>query len=65
MRKPTVERVTFERNTWLLMHTDGVSRPGTIPAGDAETAARALIETKGSHHDDAGVLLLRWREDGS
>jgi hypothetical protein len=62
MRKPTVVRVAFEPNTWLLMHTDGVSRPETIPAGDAETAARVLVEAKGSHHDDAGVLLIRWRE---
>ena len=62
MRKPAVARMAFEPNTWLLMHTDGVSRPDTIPAGDAETAARALVEAKGSHHDDAGVLLLRWRE---
>ena len=62
MRKPTVVRVAFEPNTWLLMYTDGVSRPGTIPAGDAKTAARVLVETQGSHHDDAGVLLARWRE---
>jgi hypothetical protein len=62
MRKPTVVRVAFEPDTWLLMHTDGVSPPRTIPAGDAETAARVLVETQGSHHDDAGVLLVRWRE---
>jgi serine phosphatase RsbU (regulator of sigma subunit) len=57
--------VPFEPGTWLLMHTDGVSRPGPIPSGAAEHAARALVEAHGSLHDDAAVLLLRWREDQS
>jgi hypothetical protein len=61
MRTPTVVRASFEPNTWLLMHTDGVSRPEVIPPGDADTAARVLVEAKGSRHDDAGVLLMRWR----
>jgi hypothetical protein len=62
MRKPNVVRVTFEPNNWLLMHTDGVSQPRTIPTGSAETAARTLVEEHGSQHDDAGVVLVRWRE---
>lgn len=61
-RAPKVSRVAFPPNTWFLMHTDGVSRPQAIPAGGAETAARALVEANGSRHDDAGVLLLRWKE---
>ena len=44
MRKPDVVRVTFEPNNWLLMHTDGVSQPRSIPTGSAETAARTLVE---------------------
>lgn len=64
MRPLGVARVVFRPNTWLLMHTDGVSRPQSIPAGGAETAARALVEANGSRHDDAGVLLLRWKEVG-
>ena len=62
MRTPRVERVPFPVGSWLLMHTDGVSPPGTVPAGSAETAARALVEEHGSTHDDAGVVLARWRE---
>jgi hypothetical protein len=62
MRKPNVVRVRFEAGSWLLMHTDGVSQPRTIPVGSAETAARALVEGHGSHHDDAAVVLVRWRE---
>jgi hypothetical protein len=62
MRAPDVVRVAFQPNTWLLMHTDGLSPPRAIPAGGAESAARALVETNGSRHDDAGVLLLRWKE---
>jgi hypothetical protein len=64
MRVPDVQRAAFRPNTWLLMHTDGVSRPQAIPAGGADSAARALVEAHGSPHDDAGVLLLRWREAG-
>ncbi len=62
MRTPQVVRVAFEPDTWLLMHTDGVSHPRAIPAGNADTAARTLVETHGSQHDDAGVVLARWRE---
>ena len=61
-RIPAVVRVPFEPGTWLMMHTDGVSPPPAVPAGSAESAARALVEAHGSTHDDAAVLLLRWRE---
>ena len=62
MRTPKVERVPLLQDQWLLMHTDGVSRPRAVPNGSAETAARALVEANGGHHDDAAVLLARWRE---
>ena len=62
MRTPKVERVALDPGVWFLMHTDGVTRPRAIPRGSAETAARALVEANGADHDDAGVLLLRWRE---
>jgi len=62
MNSPQVVTVPFEPDTWLLMHTDGVSSPRGIPGGSAETAARALVEAHGSLHDDAGVVLVRWRE---
>lgn len=61
MRTPRVEQIKFPVGTWLLLHTDGVSTPPGIPAGSAETAAREIVETHGSNHDDAGVLLARWR----
>lgn len=63
MRRPDVVRVSLKPNTWLLMHTDGVSSPPSIPAGSAETAARTLVQLHGSRYDDAGVVLVRWRQD--
>lgn len=59
MRTPTVTRVGFPPNVWLLMHTDGVSTLRSIPSGSAETAARKLVETHGTIHDDSAVLLVR------
>ena len=60
-RSPILAHATLPQDVWLLMHTDGVRRPDAIPRGSAETAAAALIESHGQLHDDAGVLLLRWR----
>lgn len=61
MRTPKLIRATFLRDTWLMMHTDGMSRPKSIPNGNAVTAANSLIDELASDYDDAGVLLLRWR----
>ena len=61
MREPKPVTATLPPDAWLLMHTDGVAHPASIPSGSAETAARTLVETHGSDHDDAGVLLARWR----
>jgi len=61
MRTPRTVTVALTADAWLLMHTDGVKHPNAIPAGSAETSARTLVETRGSDHDDAGVLLARWR----
>lgn len=48
---------------WLVMHTDGVSYSGqAMPSDGAATAARALVESAGKAHDDAGVLVARWLE---
>ena len=63
MRRPRVVTTSFGPNQWLLMHTDGVSSPRALPTGNADTVARKLVDTYGSLHDDAGVLLARWRED--
>jgi len=60
MRTPEVVTVPFPENTWLVMYTDGISTPRSIPPGSAETAARKMVEAQGSDHDDAGVLLARW-----
>jgi hypothetical protein len=46
----------------LLLHTDGVSTPNSIPRGSARTIARTLVEENGSMQDDAAVLALRWQE---
>ena len=50
-------------DSWLLMHTDGVSRPTSIPHGSAETVADKLMDRCASGSDDAGILLARWRDD--
>jgi hypothetical protein len=63
MRTPTVARQSYGPDRWLVMHTDGVSSPRSLPPGDAETVARRLVETLGSHGDDAAVLVARWRRD--
>ena len=61
MRTPRVMSTDFPPDTWLLMHTDGVSRPRSIPGGSAESVATALMDDRGSDFDDSGILLLRWR----
>ena len=63
MRTPTAQRVELKSGTWLMMHTDGVKRPPEIPRGSAETAVRSIMEKYGGTHDDASVLLARWREE--
>jgi serine phosphatase RsbU (regulator of sigma subunit) len=62
MRTPTLVSTSLPPDSWFLMHTDGVSRPKSIPNGNAETAAKTLMESNASGHDDAGILLARWRE---
>lgn len=61
MRTPHVVHVDFPTDTWLMMYTDGLSRPKSIPAGNAATASGLLIETASLDHDDAGILLARWQ----
>jgi hypothetical protein len=61
MRTPQVVDVQFSRNSWLVMHTDGVARPKNIPNGSAETVAEALLDTYAGDHDDAGILVARWK----
>lgn len=62
-RPPVVSEVALPVDTWLLMHTDGVRTPDAVPRGAAEPAAAALIKSHGQPHDDAAVLLLRWRQE--
>ncbi|CTQ53337.1 Stage II sporulation protein E (SpoIIE) [Roseibium album] len=61
MRTPHLTTAAFPEDTWFVMYTDGVARPRSIPAGNAATASRQLIENAGSDHDDAGVLMARWK----
>lgn len=61
MRQPRIIETRLETGVWLLMHTDGVAPPRSTPAGSAKSVATALVETFGSAHDDATVLLLRRR----
>jgi len=63
MRSPKVVTAPFGPDRWLLMHTDGVSTPRSLPNGSAESVARKLVDAHGSSLDDAGVLLARWRDD--
>lgn len=63
MRTPKLVSASLPPNIWFLMHTDGVSRPRTVPNGNAETVSKALMETCASDHDDAGILLVRWRDE--
>ncbi len=60
-RRPPIAQATLAPDAWLLMHTDGVRRPDAIPRGEASEAAAALVRAHGVTHDDAAVLLLRWR----
>lgn len=62
MHQPKLVHATLPKNTWFMMHTDGLSHPKSIPPGNAKIAATTLIETHSSGSDDAAVLLLRWRE---
>jgi hypothetical protein len=63
MRPPKNITASLPRDNWLFMHTDGVSRPTSIPHGSAETVANALLDSCGSDNDDAGILLVRWRDE--
>ena len=62
MRSPLVIESPFPCGSWLLMHTDGVSSPSTIPPGNAQMVVQTLIDTHASNTDDASVLALRWQE---
>lgn len=62
MRRPELTTAPFAVGSWLLLHTDGVSRPEAIPAGHAQTIVQSLINTHGSSSDDASVLAARWQE---
>lgn len=64
MRTPRLTTASLVPGQWLLMHTDGVSGPKSLPNGNAESVARKLMELYGSEHDDAGILLLRMVESG-
>jgi hypothetical protein len=61
MRTPNIVSTNLPQNAWFLMHTDGVSRPRSLPNGNAETVAKAVMKTHATDHDDAGILLLRWQ----
>ena len=62
-RTPRVTECTVTPGRWLIMHTDGVSfAGGDLPAGEAATLARGLVEKGGKSHDDAAVLAARWLE---
>ena len=65
MRTPRLNTASLTPGQWLLMHTDGVSRPRELPNGNAESVAQKLMETHGSENDDAGILLLRMVENGT
>ena len=60
-RPPPLAKSALPPDAWLLMHTDGVRTPDAVPRGAAATAAAALVRSHGHLHDDAAVLLLRWR----
>lgn len=63
MRPPKIVEASLPPDSWLLMHTDGVSRPTSIPHGSAETVADKLMDRCASGSDDAGILLARWRDE--
>ena len=65
MRTPRLTTAPLAPGQWLLMHTDGVSRPRSLPNGNAESVARKLMEQHGSDNDDAAILLLRIVEDAA
>lgn len=61
MRQPEMIAMPFPANAWLIMHSDGVSSPDFIPPGSAKTIVRTLVEHRGSEHDDASAIALRWQ----
>jgi hypothetical protein len=63
MRTPKAQRAEMKPGAWFMMYTDGVAGPPGVPHGSAETAARLIVEQHGQEHDDASVLLARWREE--
>lgn len=62
MRTPPVQHLPFTHDSWLLMHTDGISTPAGIPPGSASTVVKTLIDTHGSHSDDASAMVVRWQQ---
>jgi serine phosphatase RsbU (regulator of sigma subunit) len=59
MRTPDPQRLSFPTGACLVMHTDGVSLPDSVPRGHAKVLAQSLVEQYGSQHDDASVLVLQ------
>jgi len=60
-RSPRVSEHQLVAGQWLVLNTDGVSYGGeALPAGEAATVARWLVERAGKSHDDAAVLAARW-----
>lgn len=65
-RTPRVSEHELSSGQWLVLNTDGVSYSGeALPAGEAATVARWLVERGGKPHDDAAVLAARWVEANS
>jgi len=59
MRTPETQVLDFPANACLVMHTDGVSLPDSLPRGSAKSLAQSLVDLHGSEHDDASVLVLQ------
>ena len=62
MRTPEVAQYPFPVGAFLVMHSDGVSTPSAIPAGDARSIVHKLVEGRGSMQDDASALAIGWQE---
>ena len=62
MRTPRVCNATLGTGQWLLMHSDGVSRPRELPNGNAQSVAKQLMASCAHDNDDSAILVLRWLE---
>lgn len=60
-RTPHLVSMPLPTNTWLVMHTDGVSHHGPLHGSHANALAKTLVTTWGKTSDDASALVMRWQ----